>query len=218
MQTLARLFGRFPPSPRCRHTWRRLLFVFKRCPLFQALGSKNYELIETIAEKISKLEHDADLTKNDIRNHLPNGLFLPIERASLLEILSLQDNLADLAEDIAVLLTFRELEFLPSFSEEFHFFLKKNLETFEGAHTIIKEMGQLLESSFGGSEAEKVRKLVEDVAFKEHECDLLQRKLLKKMFHESDNLPPPVFFLWVKLSTKLPVFRMSQKGWPIEFV
>jgi len=45
-------------------------------PLFEALAAKDYPRVEAIAAEISKLEHDADLTKNDIRNHLPSGLFL----------------------------------------------------------------------------------------------------------------------------------------------
>lgn len=203
MQTLARLFGRSPFAPLQTHMAKVAKCVHEIVPLFEALAKKNYSAVNSIAKKISKLEHDADLTKNDIRNNLPTGLFLPISRANLLEILSLQDNLADRVEDAALLLTFRELEILPFFADEFQAFLKKNLDTFEGAHGIIKEMGQLLESSFGGSEAEKVRKLVDDIAFKEHEADLLQRQLLKKMFNNDDQMGFQVFFLWMKVIREL---------------
>jgi len=167
--------------------------------LFEALTAKDYPQIASIAQEMSKREHEADLTKNDIRNNLPSGIFLPIDKSSLLEILSLQDNIADCAEDIAVLLTFHNLEILPGFANEFQAFLKKNLETFEKGYDIIKEMEQLLESSFGGVEAEKVRKMVDEVAFKEHEADLLQATLLKKMFHQSDAMSTPAFFLWMKV-------------------
>jgi len=203
MQPLARLFGRSPFAPLQIHMAKVACCVHKITPLFEALLKKDYKLVESLAAKISKLEHEADLTKNDIRNNLPSGIFLPISKGSLLEILSLQDNLADRAEDIALLLTFRELEILPSFAELFQAFLKKNLDTFEGAFQIIKEMGQLLESSFGGSEAEKVRKLVEEVAFKEHETDLLQRKLLKTLFAEDHLMSSSTFFLWMKVIQEL---------------
>lgn len=203
MQTLARLFGRSPFAPLQTHMAKVAACIHEIIPLFEALSNKDDSLVETIAHQISKLEHDADLTKNDIRNNLPTGLFLPIARASLLEILALQDNIADRAEDMAVLLTLRHLEILPSFAEELQAFLKKNLETFESVFNIIKEMGDLLESSFGGIEAEKVKKMVDEVAFKEHEADLLQASLLKKMFRECEHMSTPLFFLWMKVIQEL---------------
>ncbi|MCC5831497.1 MAG: TIGR00153 family protein [Chlamydiales bacterium] len=203
MQTLARLFGRSPFAPLQTHMEKVAICVKKMLPLFDALGKKDYELVASISKEICRLEHEADLTKNEIRNNLPTALFLPIARASLLEILALQDNIADRMEDTAVLLTFKNLEILPSFEVEFRSFLMQNLETFEGVYKIIKEMGQLLESSFGGKEAEKVRKMVDEVAFKERECDIVQRALLKKMFQDCDTLSGPAFFLWMKVIQEL---------------
>ena len=203
MQTLARLFGRSPFAPLQTHMDRVAACVQQLVPLFEALAQQDYPRVEAISKEISKLEHDADLTKNDIRNHLPSGLFLPIAKASLLEILSLQDNIADCAEDVAVLLTFSNLEILPLFATEFQAFLQKNLETFEKGYAIIKEMGELLESSFGGTEAAKVSRMVEEVAFKEHEADLLQATLLKKMFQQSGSMSTPTFFLWMKVIEEL---------------
>jgi uncharacterized protein len=203
MQTLARLFGRSPFAPLQTHMDRVAACVHMLVPLFEALANKDYARVAAISKEASKLEHDADLTKNDIRNNLPAGLFLPIAKTSLLEILSLQDNIADCAEDVAILLTFSNLEILPLFSNEFQSFLTKNLETFEKGYAIIKEMGDLLESSFGGTEAAKVSKMVDEVAFKEHEADLLQATLLKKMFQQSSNMPAPTFFLWMKVIEEL---------------
>lgn len=199
MQTLARLFGRSPFSPLQTHMEKVAQCVKQVTPLFEALAKKDYTLVASLAKEISRLEHEADLTKNEIRNNLPTGLFLPIARGSLLEILALQDNIADKMENVAVLLTFRNLEISPTFEETFQLFLKKNLETFDGVYNVTKEMEQLLESSFGGQEAEKVRKMVEDVALKEHECDVVQHELLKKMFQESDTMSAPTFFLWMKV-------------------
>ncbi len=199
MQTLARLFGRSPFAPLQTHMEKVAACVHQLVPLFEALSAKDYGKVAAVAKEISKLEHDADLTKNDIRNHLPSGLFLPIAKTSLLEILALQDNLADCAEDIAVLLTFHNLEILPAFASEFQAFLKKNLETFEAGYQILREMGQLLESSFGGIEAEKVCTMVDEVALKEHEADLLQAILLKKIFSQGEILSTPAFYLWMRV-------------------
>jgi len=203
MQALTRIFGRSPFGILQTHMAKVAKCVEQIPIIFEALANKDYDLVQQIADKISKLEHQADCTKDEIRNNLPTGLFLPIARGSLLEMLSLQDCIADRAEDTAILLTFRQLEILPEFAEEFHECLQKNLDTFFQANKIIQELTELLESSFGGLEAQKVRDMVESVAFKEHEADLLQRKLLKKMFTACDHMAMPSFFLWMKIIQEL---------------
>lgn len=197
--TILNLFGRSPFAPLQKHMEKVSECVHLLPSLFQALEERNYASIELIAAHIGELEHQADLTKNDIRNHLPKSLFLPIDRAQLLEILSTQDRIADKAEDIAVLLTLKQIELPPLFKHEFKDFLNKNISAFNSALLIIKEMHELLESSFGGLEAEKVRTMVEEVSYKEHEVDLVQRQLLKKMFQADSEMGYSTFHLWQKI-------------------
>ena len=197
--TILNLFGRSPFAPLQSHMEKVSNCVHLLDSLFKAIEQKDYQAAEEIANKISENEHQADLTKNDIRNHLPKSLYLPIDRSHLLEILNLQDNIADAAEDAAVLTTLKPLEILPEFHSEFTEFLDKNIKTFDGARLIIKEMHELLESSFGGIEAEKVRTMVDDVAYKEHEVDLIQRKLLKKIIQSEDKISHSTFYLWQKI-------------------
>lgn len=198
-KTILNLFGRSPFAPLQLHMEQVSQCVHLLPKLFEAIDKQDREAVQEIANKISELEHQADLSKNDIRNHLPKSLFLPIDRSRLLEILAIQDSLADAAEDIAVLANLYPIVLLDEFKEVFFTFLHKNIEAFDGAFLIIKEMNELLESSFGGSEAHKVRTMVDDVAFKEHEVDLLQRNLLKLFFQKEANLALPAFLLWTRI-------------------
>ena len=77
-------------------------------------------------EQISEYEHSADITKNEIRNNLPRGLFLAINRTDLLEILSLQDSIADKAEDLGIIMTLKELEPIKELNKDLKKFLHKN--------------------------------------------------------------------------------------------
>jgi predicted phosphate transport protein (TIGR00153 family) len=197
--TIFNLFGRSPFAPLQSHMENVSGCVHLLPSLFHALEECNYEKMEEIAQKIGELEHQADIKKNDIRNHLPKSLFLPIDRGHLLEILSIQDKIADKTEDVAVLVTLKQLELLPSFRSEFMEFLHKNISAFDSAQLIVKEMHELLESSFGGTEAEKVCDMIEQVAFKEHEVDLIQRKLLKKLFLADSEMNYSSFYLWQKV-------------------
>lgn len=203
MRTFLNLFGRSPFIPLQSHMQNVADCVHQLLDLFEALEDKNYERLEKIANAISEHEHVADITKNDIRNHLPKSLFLPIDRSQLLEILSTQDRIADCTEDVAILATLKHLELFDSFKSEFKVFLNKNIECFNLAQKIIQELHELLESSFGGLEAEKVKSMVEGVAYKEHEADLLQRQLLKSFFAAEPQLTFVTFDLWQRIFSSI---------------
>lgn len=196
MLTILSLFGRSPFAPLQSHIESVSRCVHKLPELYSAMEQQDEQLLNKIAQEISEQEHNADLIKNDIRNHLPKSLFLPIDRGNLLEILSIQDRIADKAEDVAVVATLKPLTLLPVFKNEFKLFLSKNIETFDEAHLIIKELHELVESSFGGLEAEKVRSMVDHVAYKEHEVDLMQRQLLRCLFQAEKEMSYIIFNQW----------------------
>lgn len=203
MMTILNLFGKSPFAPLESHMEEVSNCVYMLNDLFDALKHKEYNRMEETAKRISKQEHQADLTKNDIRNHLPKSLFLPVDRSQLLRILSLQDSIADRAEDVAVLVTLKPIEIPPSLEEPFFTFLNKNIETFNGARKIIRELHELLESSFGGVEAEKVRKMVHEVAKLEHETDLSQKELLKVSLDAENEMSYATFYLWQRICEEL---------------
>jgi uncharacterized protein len=217
MYTILKLFGRSPFIPLQTHMNCIASCVHKLPELFAALREGNRPLVDEIAEQISRLEHKADLTKNDIRNHLPKSVYLPIERSQLLEIITLQDSIADKAEDVGVLANIKPLTILDEFSDTFDEFLDTNIVAFDQARNIINELHELLECSFGGKEAEKVRDMVDRVARKEHEVDLIQRKLLKQMIEAEDKMTYTTFFLWQRITGALAdISNLSEKlAWHI---
>lgn len=197
------LFGRSPFAPLESHMEKVASCVHLLDELFKALEKRDYEALELVAKQIGEIEHQAELTKRDIRNHLPKSLFLQIDRRQLLEILSTQDKIADKAKDISVLATIKPIEMLPSFINEFKDFLQKNISTFDSVLRITKEMHELVESSFGGVEAEKVCSLIEEVSMREHEVDVIQRELLKKLFNVENDMPYTTFYIWQKMCVAL---------------
>ena len=197
MRTLAKLFAKSPFAPLQKHMQDVNECVKKVKEIFEALEENDSKSVSRISIEISKLEAIADTTKNELRNHLPGGLFMPVSKAALLEILSLQDDIADDCEDIGILLTLKNLTLKDIFKDDFKSFLNKNFETYELIKEIIDEFDNLLETSFTGREAEKVRSMVSNVALKEHETDLTQRKLLKNIFSNEDQFTYAEFQLWL---------------------
>ncbi|MEX0775362.1 MAG: TIGR00153 family protein [Phycisphaeraceae bacterium] len=196
MRTIAKLFGRSPFGPLQTHMERVAQCVAKVPELFAALQRQDQAALATLAVEISQLEHAADQVKNDIRNNLPKRMFLPVDRSALLDMLSTQDSIADRCEDIGILLSLRQMDMIEALRGPFALFLERNVEAFQMAHRLIRELDELVESSFGGAEADKVKNMVEDVARKEHEVDLVQRELIKTLFSHEDQMTYGQFHLW----------------------
>ena len=68
--------------------------------LFQALAAEDRKRVKQINKEICVLEEEADRVKNKLRRRLPRTLFMPVGRADILEVLDMQDSIADVAQDI----------------------------------------------------------------------------------------------------------------------
>ncbi len=199
MRTFAKLFSRSPFVPLQAHMEKVAACVDQTVQMFAAFGRGEHDEVERLAESISQLEHEADQVKHDIQDHLPRGLFLPVDRSRILEILSTQDNIADKCENMAVQVTLKRLDMVESLRDEFQKFFDKNVEAFRVAQAVVEQMDELLETGFGGAEAEKVRQMVMEVSLKEHEADLIQRALLKRLYAAEEQMTMGSFYLWSQI-------------------
>ncbi|MGL4348889.1 MAG: TIGR00153 family protein [Chlamydiales bacterium] len=199
MRTIAKLFGKSPFAPLQQHMNKVAACISELEQAFTAFQNSEYKKMEIIAKKLSKLEHEADLAKNDIRNNLPKSVFLPIDRSQILEMLAIQDSLADTAENIGLSLILYPLPVFEDLKEDLQDLLHTNINTFSNVQMIINEMDILLESSFGGIEAERVKAKIEEISSQEHESGLIKYAILKKFFSKGKNLEAPAFFLWLRI-------------------
>jgi uncharacterized protein len=199
MRNIINVFGRSPFVPLQMHM-EKVVECIEQVPIIlEAYRQEDSKKVESLANQISKLEHNADQIKHDIRNNLPRGLFMPVDRSKLLKILSLQDGIANRAENMAVLLTFKQVKRFDGFDAVFDIFVEKCLETFGLARNIIELLDELLETGFGGTEAIKVHELIDKVSLKEHEADVSQRELLRLLLSYEDTMSYGDFFLWTRV-------------------
>ncbi|MCY3974782.1 MAG: TIGR00153 family protein [Simkaniaceae bacterium] len=201
LTTIARLFGKSPFLPLQSHMKKVSLCIKKLTEIFEHLPSGSSDALEPLVKELSHLEHEADLTKNDIRNHLPKSLFLPIDRGQFLEILAIQDSISDQAERIGNHLVLYPLE--KELYGDLRALYEQNVKAFWDARTIVKELQGLLQTSFGGMEAEKVKTIIENTSYLEHEADTMKYEMLKKFFSGSENRSGPVFYLYIQLVEKI---------------
>ena len=199
MRSIAKVFGRSPFVPLQMHMEKVAECVDHLPELFDAFHQKDMEKVESLMQLISRLEHEADIIKHDIRNNLPRGLFMPVDRLSLIKILNIQDHIAGRAENIAVLMSMKQAKSFEEFDALFDEFVTKSLESFRLARSIIDKLDELLETGFGGSEAQSVKETTDMVAFKEHEADVSQKKLLQILLFNEDKISYGDFFLWTRI-------------------
>jgi predicted phosphate transport protein (TIGR00153 family) len=203
MSIISKLFGKSPFEPLYQHMVKVKECVDLVRPLMDALLQGETKKVKEIAKKIFKAEHYADMVKKDIRSHLPKSIFLPVARGDLLRFLKEQDNIADSAEDLAVLLTLRKTTVPEEMKEDLKDFVNKVLETYEMAMIVSSEIKVLAETSFGGAEAHKVTELIEQVKVKEWEADKAQMNTAKKLFSIEEKLDPVSVVMWMNILKEL---------------
>ena len=199
MRSIAKVFGRSPFIPMQMHMDKVTECVDCIPVIFEHYRKHDMAAVKELSAKMSQLEHEADLIKHDIRNNMPRGLFMPVDRSNLIRILSIQDSIANRAEDISVLLTFKQAGVFEGFEQDFDVFLQKSLDTFRLTRDVINQLDELLETGFGGVEAQSVREMVEKVELKEHETDVNQQELVRSLLANEESITYGDFFMWTRI-------------------
>ncbi len=172
-------------------------------PLFEAFADGDRERMKKLIDEISHLEHEADQIKNRIRSSLPTSIFMPVSRMDILEILANEDAIADAAEDVAVLLTLKELTVHPEFKEKLLQLVDKVLEVVHKAHEVVKELDMLAETSFEGPGAKKVIAMIDTVCDMEHHADEFQKEVTKLVLNNEEKMTPGELWLWLKVIAEI---------------
>ncbi|RLA54346.1 MAG: TIGR00153 family protein [Gammaproteobacteria bacterium] len=194
---LYKLLGKSPIRPLQEHMTEAVRCAEYLDDFFQASLANDWPEAEAIYERICEGETRADELKKQLRLHLPKSFFMPVSRSDLLELLSVQDHIANCARDIAGLMVGRKIVIPSAVSEKGQEFLTAAVDTTQQALTAINELDELLETGFSGNEIGFVEKLIEELADKEHEADLLERQIRGQLFKVEAGLPPiDVMFLY----------------------
>ena len=184
------LFGRSPIGPMQRHMAKAHECTEQLVPFIDALMAEDWVEAERIQLQISHLEREADQMKKNIRVSLPNSLFLSVPRSDLLELLSVQDKIANRAKDIAGLMLGREMKIHPDAQPAFRSFVVRSVDASAQALLAIRELSELMETSFAGRELKHMESLIDELEHIEHETDEMQIKLRAQLYKREAVLPP----------------------------
>ena len=167
--------------------------------LVEAFVNGNSEVIESLLKTISELEHGADTIKDQIREHLPKSIFMPVSREDLLKLLHRQDNIADCCEDLAFLISVRNTPVIDELKTDIKEFTTASVNCASSVMEVTKNIKELMESTFSGPKAEEVLTLIENVGQMEWKTDQLQHGLIKKMFSFDDKIDPVSQIMLLKI-------------------
>ena len=140
------LFGRSPIGPMQQHIAKAHECAAQLLPFIEALQAEDWAEAARLQQQIAQLERDADKLKKDVRVHLPKSLFLPVPRSDLLELLSVQDKVANRAKDIAGLMLGRRMVIPEPLFPAFKAFVSRSIDAAAQALTAMNELDELLET------------------------------------------------------------------------
>jgi len=196
---IASLLGNSPLKPLQGHM-RVVAECAREVPaMFDALVAGDQAGVAAQKDAIFKLENDADKIKNELRAHLPKSLFMPVDRRDLLDVLQMQDSIADTAQDIAGLLVERSMEVPEALKEPLVKLVRRCVDTCEQATTIIETLDELLEMGFRGREATRVEEMMEVLNSLEDETDIMGLELTRTLFEHEDEISPVSVMMWYRL-------------------
>jgi len=159
-------------------------------PLTNALLAEDYEKIEELHNVMSKAEHEADEIKTELRDKLAKLYFLSVGQQELSRFLAYQDDIADAAEDYAVVLLLRKTKIPPELKDDFMAFVEQVISVSEQLMNLESEISTLAEAAFTGEEAENVLEGIKKIGEEEWKADRIERKFARHFYAIEDKLDP----------------------------
>ncbi len=196
---IASLLGSSPFKPMQAHMRIVTECVAYVPALFDALIDGNQEEVVKVKDLIFAKEQEADDLENDLRSKLPKSLFMPVDRRDLLELLDMQDYIADTAQDIAGLMVERDMTVPEGMSDQLRVLVRRCVDTCNLATGIIEQLDELLEMGFRGREASKVDDMVGELSDIEDETDVLGMELARALFAQEEKLSPVSVMFWYQM-------------------
>jgi hypothetical protein len=167
--------------------------------LIEALAAGDQDRVSEQKDRIFQREAEADRIKHEMRAHLPKSLFMPVDRRDLLEVLQLQDSIANTAQDIAGLLIERRMSIPDFLRTPLIDLTARCVETVELATEVIEELDELLAIGFRGREVELVDEMLTRLNAMEDETDELGITLARALFDHEDELKPVSVMMWYQI-------------------
>ena len=187
---LANIFGASPVMPLEKHIEIAHRCAKKLGPFFDAAVAGDWETAVAVRKEIEALEQEADELKKEIRLNLPKSLFMPVPREDLLELLLVQDKIANRTRDVSGIVLGRRMKFPEAIAPQLIDFVDRNIDAAKQARKSVRELDELFTAGFKGAEVDLVEGLIEELDQIETDTDAQQAELRAALYKIEDTLKP----------------------------
>lgn len=187
---VASIFGASPVQPLERHIDLCHQAAAALGPFFDAVLASDWASADGIRQDVDRLEHEADDLKKEIRLHLPKSLFLPVPRQDLLELLLVQDRIANQTRRIVSTVMVRRIHIPEPLAEPIRALVARVIDASAQARSSVRELDEMFSSGFRGAEAELVESMIDEIDRLETDTDRMQYALFGALYELEATLNP----------------------------
>lgn len=209
---LANIFGTSPVRPLEQH-----MDIVYRCakklrPFVNAVINRDLKRMAELRSQIEALEHQADDLKKSIRINMPKSLFMPVPREDLLELLLVQDKIANRTKDVSGVIFGRKMKIPKEIAAQFLEFVESNVDAAKQARKSVRELDELFTAGFKGAEVALVSELIEELDQIETHTDEQQTKIRSALFEIEKTLDPiDAMFLYEVIELTGEIADMAER-------
>ena len=111
----------------------------------------------------------------------------------------MQDSIADVAQDIVILLNIRRMTLTKELGQDVINFVKKSQDVCYLARGLTQEFGDVIESGFGRHEIKKLLGMIDNVSIAETEADNLEDALVLRLYEVEEKMNSVDAVFWYKI-------------------
>jgi predicted phosphate transport protein (TIGR00153 family) len=115
---------------------------------------------------------------------------MPVPREDLLELLLVQDKIANRTKDVSGIVLGRKMRIPAEVADQFIEFVERNVDAAKQARKSVRELDELFTTGFRGAEVDLVSGLIEELDQIETDTDDKQAALRAAVFAIEDTLNP----------------------------
>jgi len=209
---LANIFGSSPVQPLEKHIEIAFRCAKKLRPLFEAVIRNDWDAALAVRADIEALEHEADDVKKEIRLNMPKSLFMPVPREDLLELLLVQDKIANRTKDVSGVIIGRRMQIPEVLADKFVEFVDRNIDAAKQARKSVRELDELFTAGFKGAEVALVSDMIEKLDGIETHTDEQQTVLRTALFEIEKTLDPiDAMFLYEVIQLTGEIADMAER-------
>ncbi|MGS2744448.1 TIGR00153 family protein [Halomonas sp. LS-001] len=191
------MFGRSPFQPLLAHIVKSHECAELLLPFFEATLEGDWEAAARLREDVTRLEHEADVLKTELRLNLPSTMFLPVSRSDLLDLISVQDKIANKVRDITGIMLGRKMCVPDALAENMRLYMRTSVACVAQARQALEELKELLESGFGRNVSDVMQNMIRELHTLENQADSQQVAIRRLLFELETEMPPiDVIFLY----------------------